>query len=78
MQNEKSRKRNQVIAWMLLLVGMVMAVDGLLQLIAGNAGRMGEASIGGFMMILSAVFFAVSRKKPDVATPVGSAGEEEE
>jgi len=63
MTPEGSRKRNLIIAWMLLVIGMVLAGDGLLQIIAGNDGRVGETSLGGLMMILSGVFFFVSRKK---------------
>lgn len=61
MSNLSSRKRNLTIAWILLLVGAVLAVDGLLQLVAGNSDRMGEASLGGVLTICSSFFFIISR-----------------
>ena len=63
MSQDSSRKRNQIFAWVLLLVGLVLAGHGLLQLAAGNGERMGQASLGGALMILSTGFFAISRPK---------------
>lgn len=77
MTEESARKRNLIIAWMLLLIGMVLAGDGLIQLMADNKARMGETSVGGLMMILSGVFFAVSRKKRKTPHVQPDAGEEE-
>jgi len=63
----QSKKLN-VIAWVLLLVGGVLAIDGLLQLVGGNNNRTGESALGGVLAMTSTLFFILARRKKEVAT----------
>lgn len=66
MSHEKSRKINHTLAWISLLLGGVLAVDGALQLVVGNTDRTGESLLGGLLAILSTVFFLAARTGRDV------------
>ncbi|NNC36708.1 MAG: hypothetical protein EX271_09275 [Acidimicrobiales bacterium] len=61
-------KKVSAIAWILVLVGMVLAADGLIQLMGGNTARMGQASLGGVLMMASTVFFIWGRRQPEPDT----------
>jgi len=61
----QSKKLN-VIAWILLLVGGVLAIDGLLQIVGGNNSRTGESALGGVLAMTSTLFFVLARRKPKV------------
>ena len=63
--NPQNKKLN-AIAWVLLLVGGVLAVDGLLQLVVGNSDRTGQAALGGVLAMLSTLFFILARRKTKV------------
>lgn len=71
----QGNKKFTVIAWILLLVGMVIAADGLIQLMAGNSERMGQASFGGFLMMASTPFYVLGRRQPKLDATAPEAAE---
>lgn len=67
MTEEKSRKRTRMIAWIMLVIGVVVTCEGLYFLLTTDShGKLVDTLLGAAFIALSAVFFAVSKPKTDV------------
>jgi uncharacterized membrane protein len=63
MTDEAGRKRNRLIAWLMIAIGLVAACEGFYAHMTTNGSdKIAQILLGTILVLLSCVFFIVSRK----------------